>query len=117
VEALAYFVATLLLNSFLPFWLPWYMIVPVNLFLTLPFRLSKAKAFWLGGFSAGIPWLVYSLWLSNENEHILAPRLTQLLMLPHPILLFALLFLLPFLLGAISGMTGVMIKFFFKTNV
>lgn len=117
MEALAYFIATFLLNGILPFWLPWYVFVPVNLLLAIPLRLSQSLAFWLGGFSAGIGWLAYSLWLSHANQHILAPRLTQLLKLPHPILLFTLIFALPFLLGGLSGMTGVMIKKFFKTNV
>lgn len=113
---MAYLVLTLVMNAVLPIWADWWIIVPINLILALPFRLSKSLGFWLGGFSAGISWLVCSLWISNQNAHILAPRLTQLLKLPHPILLFALIFFLPFILGGFSGMTGSMIKKFIKSN-
>jgi hypothetical protein len=117
LEALVYFIATLLFNALLPVWLDWWIIVPINILLAIPFRLSRSLGFWLGGFSSGLSWLGCALWLSNQNQHILAPRLTQLLKLPHPILLFALIFILPFLLGGLSGMTGTMIKKFFRTNV
>jgi len=116
VEALIYFSACLLVNSILPIWLPWWILVPVNLFFTFPFAIPKGISFWLGGFASGFSWLGYSLWLSAENEHILAPRITKLLMLPHPILLFSVIFLIPFLIGGISAMTGVMTKKFFFSN-
>jgi hypothetical protein len=116
VEALIYFIVCLVGNGLLPLWLPWWIIVPINFFFVFPFRFGKGIAFWLGGFASGTAWLAYSLWLSNENQHILAPRLTKLLTLPHPILLFTLIFLLPFVLGGVSSMTGIMFKNFFKTN-
>jgi len=116
VEALVFFLACLVANSILPLWLPWWILVVVNFFLPFPITLSKSMAFWLGGFSAGFSWLGYSLWLSSENEHILAPRLTKLLTLPHPILLFLVIFFIPFLLGGLSSTTGVMTKKFFFLN-
>jgi len=116
VVALLYFVGCLLGNFLFPFWLSWWIIVPFNILLALPLNVSKGLAFWLGGFASGFSWLGYSLWLSSENEHILAPRLTKILQLPHPILLFSLIFFIPFFVGGISSMTGVMTKKFFFRN-
>ena len=73
-------------------------------------------AFWLGGFAAGISWLGYSLWLSHENNHVLAPRLTKVLTFPHPVLLFVAVFFIPFLVGGFASVAGVSFKNFFQTN-
>jgi hypothetical protein len=90
--------------------------VPINLFMAFPLNLKKGIAFWLGGFASGISWLGYSLWLSSNNNHILAPRLTKLLTLPHPILLFTIIFFIPFFLGGFSSVTGVITKKFLIFN-
>ena len=117
MEALVYFFIALIANGVLPVWLPWWILIFANFLLVLPFRLGKSLGFWLGGFASGIAWLSYSLWLSHKNEHILAPRLTKVLSLPHPILLFLLVFLVPFLMGGLSSLSGILFKKNLQTNV
>lgn len=113
MESLIYFIVSIVLNSFLPIWLPWWVIFPVNFLLVFPFRLNKAIAFWLGGFAPAIGWVGFSLFLSFENNHVLVPRLASVLTLPHPVLFFVLVFLIPFLVGAFSTLSGVLFKKFF----
>ncbi len=116
MEALVFLVIVLLGNSILPVFLPWWILVPCNLLAVLPFRLGKGLGFWLGGFGSGLVWLGSALWISHGNGHILAQRLTKILMLPHPVLLFGAVFLIPFLLGGISAMTGILFKKFIFTH-
>lgn len=116
MEILLYFFLVLVLNSILPVWLPWWILLLINLMAVFPFRLGKLSAFFVGGTSAGLSWLTYSLWVSHQNEHILAPRLTKVLSLPHPVLLFLIVFLIPFLLGGLASVTGVSFKKFVQTN-
>lgn len=116
MEALIFFVIVLVSNSVLPLFLPWWILVPANILATFPFRLTKGLGFWLGGFASGLVWLGASLWISHSNGHILAQRLTKLLMVPHPVLLFGVEFLIPFLLGGIAALTGIHFKKFITSN-
>lgn len=117
MESLVFFIIAFILNSILPFWLPWWIIVPINFLLVFPFRISKGLGFWLGGCAAAFTWLSYSIWLSVQNNHVLIPRLAEVLTLPHPILYFVVVFFVPFLAGGLSSFTGILIKNFFFTNV
>lgn len=112
MEALIFFIFSLVFNALVPIWLPWWVIVPIHLLLTVSLRLSRALAFWLGGISPAIVWLGYSIWLSFQNDHILVPRLAQVLMLPHPVLYFGIVFIVPFLVGGFSALIGVLLKNF-----
>jgi hypothetical protein len=116
VEALLFFLILLIGNSVLPVLLPWYIIVPINFFAVFPFKLKNSLAFWLAGFASGLVWLFYSLWISHNNQHILAQRLTKVIMLPFPVMLFMAEFFIPFFVGGISALTGSLFKKFITTN-
>jgi hypothetical protein len=116
MEKLVFICIILLGNVILPIFLPWWTIVPYNLLVVLPFRLSTAQAFWYGGISCGMVWLTWSFMLSHSNGHILAGRLWQILGLPHQSLLFFAEFLIPFLLGGIACMAGIQFKQFKQSN-
>jgi hypothetical protein len=116
MEALIFFVIVLVSNSVLPLFLPWWILVPANILASFPFRLTNGIGFWLGGFGSGLVWLGASLWISGINGHILAQRLSKLFMIPHPVLLFGVEFLIPFLLGGIASLTGIHFKKFITSN-
>lgn len=117
MEVLIFFVISLVLNGSLPLWLSWWIIIPINFLLVFPFRINRSLGFWLGGCAPAFVWLGYSLWLSIQNNHILIPRLSEVLTLPHPVLYFVVVFFVPFLVGGLSSLTGVSVKKFFFTNV
>jgi len=116
MEALIFFILIIFGNAVLPIFLDWWILVPCNILMTLPFKLGKGLGFWLGGFGSGFVWLGSSLWISHSNGHILAQRLTKILMLPHPVLLFVVVFFIPFFLGGFSALTGILFKKFITTN-
>jgi hypothetical protein len=112
VESLIFFVLILIGNSLLPIVLPWWILIPFNFLATLPFRLSKGWGFWLAAFGTGSVWLTLTLWISHHNDHLLARRLTDLMALPYPVLLFAVVFFIPFLVGGIASLAGISFKQF-----
>ena len=116
METLVFILIILLGNAGLPLFLPWWVFIPFNLLASLPFRLKASQAFWFGGISSGLVWLIWSYWQSYQNQHILANRLWQVLGLGHPVILFFLEFTLPFLLGGIACMAGIQFKQFKQTN-
>jgi hypothetical protein len=112
MEALVFFLILVVGNAILPLFSPWWILAPVCFLCTFPFRLGKGLGFWLAGFASGFTWLGYALWISHFNEHLLAKSLTQVLMLPHPVLLFFSVFFIPFLVGGLSALTGILFKQF-----
>jgi hypothetical protein len=116
MEVLVFCLLVLLGNIGLPLFLPWWIIIPFNMLAALPFRLRPAQAFWLGGLASGLVWLVWAYFLSQQNQHLLADKLWQILKLGHPAVLFATEFLLPFSLGGIACMTSIQFKQFRQAN-
>lgn len=116
MELLVFLLVILLGNSLLPVYLPWWIFIPFNLLSSLPFRLSSAEAFTWGGSASGLVWLSWSYWQSHQNQHILAGRLSGVLGLSNSLLLFALEFFIPFMLGGVACMTGIQFKNFKKAN-
>jgi hypothetical protein len=112
VEVLLFFLLSAILNGFLPVYLPWWVFIPVNFLLAVFFRMGGKLSFWTGGLASGLVWLVYSVFISNANGHILAERTSLILQLPHPALLFAALFSLAFFLGGLAALAGVQFRNF-----
>lgn len=116
METLVFVLVIITGNVVFPVFLPWWTFIPFNLLFALPFRLRPLKAFWAGGISSGLVWLLWSFWQSSANHHLLADRLWQILGLPHRSLLFFAEFLIPFLLGGIACMVGIQFKQFKQYN-
>lgn len=84
------------------FW--WLMILPYLIYGLLVDKRQGARSFWLPFGCAFLLWGGYGLFLSIQNEHILAMRLSALFLKSnHPILF---LLLGPLLAGLLTGMAG-----------
>lgn len=113
MEIVLFFLLIALLDGFLPVYLDWWIFLPANFLLAALFRISGRVSFWLGGLASGMVWLTYGLIISKSNGHILAERVSLVLQLPHPVLLFVALFFLSFFLGGLACLAGVQFKQFF----
>ena len=84
------------------FW--WLMIVPYLIYGLLVDKRHSARSFWLPFGCAFLLWGAYGLFLSIQNDHILATRLSALFLKnSHPMLF---LLLGPLLAGLLTGMAG-----------
>ncbi|MCK4496057.1 MAG: hypothetical protein KAU91_06880 [Candidatus Aminicenantes bacterium] len=101
------FLLMLLLQIFTPFWW-WIMIVP------FVYSLLKAKSGWegfrIGMFSAGLLWLIMSVYAYLTGSKTIAVRISQMFQLEIPWLMIAVTVLVAAIAAGISGMAGYSVK-------
>jgi hypothetical protein len=81
------FLLVLVFGFGLSLFLPWWIGSLVSFGLAFALAKRPGQAFAAGFLGIGLGWLGYSLFFQLRNEGILAPKLSMLLGLPHPLLL------------------------------
>lgn len=77
------FLLIAVLSLLLQLFLPWWIIAVVAFGLAFWMAKGSIHAFWTGFAAIFVLWIVTSLFRSIPNEHILANRVGEMLMLPH----------------------------------
>jgi hypothetical protein len=105
------FFISLILIAFLSFaaclYLPWWSIAVVAFLVVLFIPQSPGRAFLCGFLALAILWGGLSFWISNNNEHILAHRVSQLvLQADNPYLLIVVTALIGGLVAGLAALTA-----------
>jgi len=90
--------------------LPWWFLIPIAFLTAYFFGKKGLQSFWIGFLAVFLAWIILALLKSVPNQHILVSRISHLLHLPHPILVFILTGLLGGLLGGLSALSGFSLK-------
>jgi len=105
------------LSFSLSLFLPWWVIAPACFLVAVAIQMKPGIAFLCGFASLFSLWGWYTLYISSVNEHILAHRLSILLLnSDNPYLLIFLTALIGGLVGAVSAISGSLLfkkKYFF----
>jgi hypothetical protein len=70
----------------------------------------------LGGFGSALPWLALAFWLDVGNEHILSSRIAELFHVPGYGFVLFITFVLPFLSGTITALSGYYLQLYFQKS-
>ena len=101
------FIITLIFSIGLSFVLPWWGIMVAAIITGFLIPLQKLPVFAIPFFAVFLFWLVYSYWLSNGNDFILAKKIAILLPLDgNPYLLILVTALVGGITAGISGIFG-----------
>ena len=99
------FILTIVLAIFLSLFLPWWSIMVAAFASSLFFSLKRFYVFLIPFLAIALFWIVYSYWLGNANDFILAKKIAVLLPLKgNPYLL---IFITGIIGGLAAGITGV----------
>ena len=89
-----------LLSFSLSLYLPWWVVAPACFFVAISLKLKPLSSFLAGFISLFILWGAMAYFISVANDHILAHRMSQVIInKDNPLLLIA-------LTGMIGGITG-----------
>lgn len=100
------FLLVLVLGFVLQLFLPWWIGALVAFGLAFTLARRPGQAFAAGFAGIGVGWLLYSLFLHLRNEGLLAPKLGELLHLPHPLILLLLGLVVGGLVGGTAAVAG-----------
>lgn len=100
------FLLVLVLGVVLQLFLPWWVSALVSFVLALALARRAGQAFLAGFAGIGLGWFGYSLFCHLQNGGILAPRLSGLFFLPHPLFLLLLGLIVGGLVGGTSALAG-----------
>ena len=90
---------------------PWWSLAVVTFGVGLAIAPSGRAAFWAGFAGAGLSWLVPAVWLSYQNNGLLAQRVAQLLPLGgSAVALLAATALVAGLVGGLAALAGVWLR-------
>lgn len=73
------FIATIIIALILSQFLPWWSVMGASFITALAFSLKKIAVFFVPFIAIMVFWVVYSFWLSNANDFILAKKIAVLL--------------------------------------
>ena len=109
------FFISLILIALLSFatclYLPWWMVSVVGFIVVALIPQSAGKAFICGFLSVFILWFALSFWISNNNNHILAHKVSLLILkMDNPYLLMILTALIGGLVAGFGAMTASFIR-------
>ena len=101
------FIATIIIAGILSQFLPWWSIMVASFITALFFSLKRAAVFFVPFLAIAIFWMVYSFWLSNGNDFILAKKIAVLLPLKgNQYLLILITGIIGGLAAGVSGVFG-----------
>lgn len=109
------FFISLILIALLSFatclYLPWWMVSVVGFIVVALIPQNAGKAFVCGFLSVFILWFALSFWISNNNNHILAHKVSLLILkMDNPYLLMILTALIGGLVAGFGAMTASFIR-------
>lgn len=90
--------------------LPWWVIVPIALVVSMLTALKPGRAFVAGFCGVALWWLVAALWQDIPNHHILSSRMAQLFSLPGYDFFIALSIIVGGLTGGLAALSGALIN-------
>lgn len=70
----------------------------------------------LGGLGSALPWLAIAYWFDLGNEHILSSRIAELFHVPGYGFVILITFVLPFLSGTITALSGYYLQLYFQKS-
>ena len=101
------FVLTILLSFALCLFLPWWSIAIAAFVVAALIPQRPAKAFLTGFISLLLLWGGLSFWISNNNDHILAHKVSQLILkMDNPIVLIFATALIGALVAGFAALAG-----------
>jgi len=110
-------ILTLLLSALLAYAvglygnLPWWSFVVTNFIIAIIFTQKPVNAFLSGALGIGLLWLVLSLVIDGQNQHLLSTKVANILPLNGSFSkLIAITTLIGFLLGGFASLTGSFIR-------
>ncbi len=91
--------------------LPWWSFVVTNFMISIVIVQKPVNAFLSGALGIGLLWLVLSLVIDGQNQHILSTKVANILPLNGSFSkLIAITTLIGFLLGGLASLTGSFIR-------
>ena len=94
---------------------PWWSMAVVAFIVGLVIAPTGRVAFWAGFVGAGLSWLVPAVWLSYQNDSLLARRVAQLLPLGgSAVALVIVTALIAGLVGGLAALAGVWLRVAFR---
>ena len=104
------FLLMVLLSFALSLILPWWVMAPACFLLALLSKFKIWKSICIGFVAIFLHWMLMAWWLSENNEHILATRMSILLFkAEQPMLLIFMTGLLGGIIGAVSAGAGALL--------
>lgn len=105
------FIITLFLSLGLSFFLPWWGVMAAAILTGFMIPLKKASVFLIPFLAVFLFWSIYSFWLSNGNDFILAKKIAILLPLNgNAYVLILVTALIGGIAGGIGGVFGKQLK-------
>ncbi|MFN8276375.1 MAG: hypothetical protein U0T84_02735 [Chitinophagales bacterium] len=92
------------------FFLPWYAVALAGFAVGYFLPQTGWRAFAASFLGVFLLWLVYTGWIDYQNQHVLAPKVAELLKLPNTGLLFFLTALIGGLCAGMGALTGQQLK-------
>lgn len=108
------FILIALLSLLLQFFLPWWILALVALGMAAWMGLSTKHSFWSGFGAIFLLWIIMGLIQSIPNEHILANRVGQMLMLPAWKFNWIIMLLITGLIGGLAGGFSALAGFYMR---
>lgn len=99
-----------LLCALAQWFMPWWVIVPVALIVSIFTALKPGRAFVSGFCGVAIWWLIAALWRDIPNHHILSTRMAQLFSLPGYDFFIGLSVFVGGLTGGLAALAGALIN-------
>ncbi len=91
--------------------LPWWSFVPANFLLSIAIVQKPWRAFLSGAMGVGLLWLALTLMIDQQNNHILSTKVASIFKLKGAYnILITVTFIIGFLLGGLSSLTGSFIR-------
>ncbi len=101
------FLLTALLSFAACLFFPWWSIAPAAFIVAALIPQKPGKAFLTGFTALFVLWGGLSFWISNNNEHILANKISVLILkMDNPFLLIVVTALIGGLVGGFAALTG-----------
>lgn len=105
------FIVSIILTALFSFalclYLPWWMIAPAAFIVAFLLRLKPLPAFFAGFLALFLLWGGLSYWISNANEHVLAHKISMLILKSdNPYMLIFATAITGALVGGLGAITG-----------
>ena len=111
------FIITIVLSALLAYavglytLLPWWSFVVTNFIVSIIYIQKPTYAFMSGALGIGILWLILSIVIDSQNQHLLSTKVANILPLKGSFTkLIAITSLIGFLLGGFASLTGSLVR-------
>jgi len=88
----------------------WWSIAPISFFAAFFLCKTTPAAFWSGFAANALLWMLLILFKTLPNENLLANKMSQLLFLPHWVLLVIVSSLIGGLFSGLSSLSGFLVR-------